>query len=64
METQIRNNRNDTTLIEILELHPYEMELIRSIRHRWRFGEMTIFVRDGLPQRIMRVQEFINMQST
>jgi hypothetical protein len=51
---------NDT-VIEIWELHPLEMELLRSIRHRWRFGDMTITCKDGLPFRIKRVEEFIDL---
>lgn len=48
---------NDTT-IEILSLHHKEVELIKAIRERWRFGEITIIARDGLPFRLKRVMEF------
>jgi len=47
---------NDTTVI--VDLHSYELQLIKAIREKWRFGEITILVRDGLPYRIKRVQEF------
>jgi len=56
--------KNDTTIIEILTLHPQEMELIKAIRHRWRFGEIVILVRNGLPYRLKRVTEFIDLQNT
>ena len=52
---------NDTTLIEIVELHKNEIQLIRAIRNNWRFGEVTIITRDGLPQRLVRVKEFIDL---
>jgi len=52
---------NDTTLIEIVHLHPYEIALIKAIRNNWRFGDVTIKVRDGLPYRMVRVQEFIDL---
>lgn len=53
--------RTDTAQIEIMTLHPYEMQLLRAIREKWRFGEMTIQARNGLPFRILRVQEFIDL---
>mgnify|MGYP001584754411 CR=1 FL=1 len=54
------SSANDTTITEIIELHPYEIELLRGIRNRWRYGEVTILVRNGLPYRLVRVQEFID----
>ena len=54
-------NTGDTTVIEIVELHPQEIELLKAIRHKWKFGEMTILARNGLPFRIVRVQEFIDL---
>ena len=56
-----RANTADTTYIEIMHLHPYEMRLIKAIRNHWRFGEMTILVRNGLPYRMVRTQEFIDL---
>lgn len=53
--------RNDTTIIEILTLHPQEMELLKAIRNRWKFGEITIMARNGLPFRLLRTQEFIDL---
>ena len=52
---------NDTSVIEIIDLHPQELELIKAIRHRWRFGQMTIMVKDGLPFRLERVIETIDL---
>lgn len=49
---------SDTTIIEIVELTQKEVELIKAIRHRWRFGELTLMVRDGQPYRMRRVTEF------
>ena len=50
---------NDTALIEVVHLHPSELDLIKVIRNSLRFGEITIKVRDGLPVRMVRVQEFL-----
>ena len=52
--------RNDS-VIEIVELTSQELELIKSIRDKWRFGEITILVRDGNPYRMRRVFEFIDL---
>ena len=51
----------DTTFIEIMHLHPYEMQLLRGIRDKWRFGEIVILVRNGLPYRMVRTQEFLDL---
>ena len=55
---------NDTTIIEVTELHPFELQLLKSIRHKWRFGEIRILVRDGIPYRLKRVEEFIDLKDT
>ena len=52
---------NDSEIIEIVHLHPNEMQVIRAIRNQWRFGDITIKVRDGLPFRMLRVQEFVDL---
>lgn len=54
--------KSDTTIFEVLELRPEEMNLIKSIRNSWRFGEITILVREGVPYRIRRVTEFLDLQ--
>ena len=54
--------RSDT-YIEILELHPNEMQLIQRLRKSLRFGEMTITMRDGLPVKITRIVEIENLNT-
>ena len=41
-----------------MELHPQEVELIKRIREKYRFGEIIIECRDGLPQRIGKTTVF------
>ncbi len=50
--------QNDTSVIEIIDLHPYEMQLLRHLRTKFRYGEVTILMRDGLPFRLKRITEF------
>ena len=57
-----KKNHNDIgfgndTLIEILELHPNEMQLIHALRTRFRFGDVTITVQNGTPQYWKRITE-------
>ena len=54
--------RSDT-YIEILALHPNEMQLIQRLRKSLRFGEMTITMRDGLPVKITRIMEIENLNT-
>jgi len=54
--------QSNDTLIEILELHPKELELICNLRKNWRFGEITIIMRDGLPVRLRRIVEFEDLE--
>lgn len=60
-QTRPHQVNNDTTIIEILELHPFEMQLIHRLRKSLKFGEMTITVRDGLPVKITRIVEVENL---
>lgn len=53
---------SDTT-IEIIELTKNEVQLIRSIRNNWKFGEIVIMVRDGQPYRLRRVTEFVDLNT-
>lgn len=53
--------KSDTTVI--IELHPNEIQLIKALRNNWRFGEITILVREGIPYRLKRVQEFIDLET-
>jgi hypothetical protein len=56
-------SQSNDSVIEILELTSNEMELIQSIRNKWRFGEMVIIVHDGQPVRMKRVTEFLDLKS-
>ena len=49
---------NDSTIIEIVELHPQEIQLLKMLRNKFRFGDITIKMRDGLPFRLVRTMEF------
>ena len=54
-------NQSNDSVIEILELHPSEVELLKNLRTRFKFGEVTIVMRDGVPQRLKRVTEFAEL---
>jgi hypothetical protein len=56
-----RTARQSDTTIEIIELRPQEVQLIKALRNSLRFGEVTIKVRDGLPFRLVRIQEFVDL---
>ncbi len=49
------------TAIEIIELHPSEIQLIKVLRNSLKYGEVTVKMRDGLPCRLVRVQEFVDL---
>ena len=55
------NQTGNDTLIEILELDRAEMDLIAKIRKRFRHGEITIVIRNGLPVQIRRITEIENL---
>ena len=55
------SSNNDSTILEIIDLYPQEMELLKAIRNNWRYGEVTILVRDGLPYRLRRVTDFVEL---
>ena len=57
MQTDSFRN-SDTTIIEIVELHLNEISLLKDLRKRFRFGEVTIIMKDGLPVRWKRITEF------
>ncbi len=42
----------------LIELHPFEVELIQRIRDKYRFGEITIEIRNGLPDRVVKEIHF------
>lgn len=55
--------QSDTGVIEIIDLRPEEMQLLRLIRNQFRFGELTIKVQDGVPFRLVRTQEFADLST-
>lgn len=63
-EIKTKNLENsDTSVIEIVELRPEEVQLIKALRHNWRFGDVTIRMRDGVPFRLVRIQEFMDLST-
>lgn len=44
--------------LDIKELYPQEKELIYYIRHKFKYGDIVIQTRAGLPYRILKVTEF------
>lgn len=56
-------NENTDSTITIVELHPQEVELLKALRNKWRFGEVTIMMREGIPHRLVRVFEFIDLKT-
>lgn len=42
------------TLKDLGEVHPKEIELIWLIRHKYRFGLIELYLRDGLPEDIIK----------
>lgn len=36
-------------------LHALEIELIRRIRDKYRFGELTLILHEGLPRKVKQV---------
>ncbi|HNW65716.1 MAG TPA: hypothetical protein PKO10_00720 [Aliarcobacter cryaerophilus] len=37
-----------------MEVHQAEFELLKRIRERYQYGEITIVIKDGLPTDIVR----------
>ena len=48
------------TFIELIDLHPFEMQLVKRLRN-YKFGEVTIIMKDGLPMRFKRITEIENL---
>ena len=59
--SNVASDTTSDTTIEILELHPSEVHLLKVLRGSLPFGEVTIKMRDGLPVRLVRVQEFVDL---
>lgn len=45
------------------ELHRLEIELLKRIRDKYRFGEITIILHNGLPQKIKEVTKYEDLKS-
>lgn len=58
MSQQTNNQKPPKKKIELGELRSEEIELIHYIREKYRYGEIIIQVRDGIPYRIRKVTEF------
>ncbi|MEK6830167.1 MAG: hypothetical protein AABY15_08690 [Nanoarchaeota archaeon] len=44
------------------ELHPKEAALILAMRKKFKYGEIVVIMRDGLPFRLKRVTEFDELE--
>lgn len=44
------------------ELHLLEIELIRRMREKYRFGEFTIIMHEGLPRKIKQVTTYEDLR--
>ena len=40
---------------KVIELHAKELALILALRNKFRFGEVIVVMRDGIPQRLKQV---------
>lgn len=59
---QHRFDASDTA-IKIMSLHPTEMNLLYALRNNWRYGEVVIIMRDGLPYRLKKVEIFEDLNT-
>lgn len=48
---------------KVIELHPKEISLILALRNKFRFGEVLIIMRDGVPQRLKKVELFDDLST-
>lgn len=48
---------------EIIKLHPKEIQLIKRMRSKYRYGEIVVVIQDGIPQRIRRAVLSDNLES-
>lgn len=44
-----------------MEVHPKEKELLDFLREKFRYGEVVVSMRDGLPYRIAKAVEYITI---
>lgn len=55
-QQEIQKNR------ELLgELHPKEIDLLLTLRHKYPFGKVEIGMRDGIPDHLLRTIERTNL---
>jgi len=47
--TDQKSKKEEVDQNSILPLHPKEVDLILRLRNKYKFGEVTIKVRDGIP---------------
>ena len=52
---------DSSSIVDWTILHPNETELLRLLRTKYRFGDVTIIMQDGVPQRVKRVTEIDNL---
>ena len=52
---------DSSRVIDIIDLSPQEMQLLKTLRSRFKFGEVTIIMRDGVPQRIKRIVDIVDL---
>ena len=57
-QKQLNKSSNEVCLESLGELSHKEIELLYWIRNRFRWGELIIEVRDGMPYRIKKAIEF------
>jgi hypothetical protein len=48
---------------KVIELHPKELALIFSLRNKFKFGEVVVVMRDGVPQRLKQVVVFDDLST-
>lgn len=53
-----KKTKKEITLNDLGDLNPRELELIYYIRTKFKYGELVIQTRDGLPFRIKQTTEF------
>lgn len=44
--------------MQVVQLHEKELALILALRNKFPFGDVTILMRDGVPQRIKQAWVF------
>jgi len=42
----------------IIELHPKEIVLLLALRNKFRYGDVIIKMKDGVPMRLAKAYEF------